>query len=89
MFPDIVENSHKALKQLNKGGTCNLRLRELVCSTGKGELFASNSGEYISRFVTISITFPFSFLMVDETMDLVNVSCIGTVGRLDFSRSIT
>lgn len=66
-----------------------MRLREFVCSAGSGEVFARTIGEYISRFVTISITFPFSFFVLVAMIDLVNVSGARAVGRFDFSRSIT
>ena len=89
MLPDIVQNSHRALRQLSSGGTWSLRRREFVCSAGSGEVFASTIGEYISRFVTISITFPFSFLVLVATIDRVKVSGASAVGRFDFSRSMT
>ncbi len=43
--PDMLWNSHRALRQVKSGGIWSLRLRELRCSGGMGELLARMIGE--------------------------------------------
>lgn len=72
--PEVFWNSHSARRQEISGVTCLRRRGRLVYSSGSGDVLARMRGEYVSRLVTISITFSFSFFVVMFSIVRVGVS---------------